>query len=289
MSKNKTICMAVLGCLVVIGAAFGALGITADEILDEMEDLFSVDADDTQGVLATMTMHNDYGNDVTSQYTLHMFELTSFDATQPEDGDEMTHVLMVFSGGDEDGSVFLMQTPEDDSIDSRMWLYLPALGLTKELVSDEDQSGSFAGSSMNYGDLGSTGDLRDDYDAVIVGEESIEIDGAVHAVWMLELTARPDADADHARVLLWVEQVDFLTLRMEAYNASGTLESEMAFLELTTFEEKLTPAVIHSIDHEEGTTSTVTIADLRRPGTSLAVTTFDPTALGELSPADYRF
>jgi len=289
MTRNRNACAAVLGGLMVIAAAFGALGITADEILDEMEDLFSVDADDTQGVLATMTMHNDYGNDVTSEYTLNLFELTTFDTTKPEDADEVTNVLMYFTGGDEEGSIFLMETPEDDAVDSRMWLYLPALGLTKELVSDEDQSGSFAGSSMSYGDLGSTGNLRDDYDATILREESIEVDGASYDVWVLELMAKPDADADYARVLTWVEKTDYLTLRMESYNDLGTLESEMAFVVLGEFEGDRVPEIIRSIDHGEGTISTVTISNLRRPDTPLTVDVFDPSGLGSIDPAAYGF
>ena len=289
MTRNRNACAAVLGGLMVIAAAFGALGITADEILDEMEDLFSVDADDTQGVLATMTMHNDYGNDVTSEYTLNLFELTTFDTTKPEDADEVTNVLMYFTGGDEEGSIFLMETPEDDAVDSRMWLYLPALGLTKELVSDEDQSGSFAGSSMSYGDLGSTGNLRDDYDATILREESIEVDGASYDVWVLDLMAKPDADADYARVLTWVEKTDYLTLRMESYNDLGTLESEMAFVVLGEFEGDRVPEIIRSIDHGEGTISTVTISNLRRPDTPLTVDVFDPSGLGSIDPAAYGF
>jgi len=289
MSRSKATVVAVLSALLLIGAALAAAGITADEILDEMEDVFSVDADDTQGVLATMTVHNDYGHDVTLEYTLHLFELTTFDAAQAEDADEITHVLMYFAGGDEDGSIFLMETPEADDLDGRMWLYLPALGLTKELVSDEDQSGSFAGSSMSYGDLGGTGDLRGDYDAVILREETIDVDGAAHDVWVLELTAKPDADPDHARVLLWVEQVDYLTLRMEAYNGVGTLESEMAFVRLGTFEDRMTPEAIRSVDYENGIESTVTIADLRRPDAPLTIDLFDPNALGGLDPSAYGF
>ena len=289
MSKSKTMFVAALSGLMVIGAAVAALGITADEILDEMENLFSVDADDAQGVLATMAMHNDYGNDVTSTYTLHMLELATFDASQPEDADETSHVLMYFSGGDEDGSIFLMETPEDDALDGRMWLYLPALGLTKELVSDEDQSGSFAGSSMSYGDLGGTGDLHDDYDATILREEAIDVDGETHDVWVLELIAKPDANADSARVLLWVEKVDYLTLRMESYNDLGALDSEMAFLVLGEFEGDRTPEMIRSIDHTEGTTSTVTISNLRRPDAPLTIDVFDPTGLGGFDPAAYGF
>jgi len=48
MSRSKATVVAVLSALLLIGAALAASGITADEILDEMEDVFSVDADDTR-------------------------------------------------------------------------------------------------------------------------------------------------------------------------------------------------------------------------------------------------
>lgn len=287
MLKKVTMAM-VLGGLVLF-VAVGALAMTADEILDEMEDLFSVDSDDVQGVLTTMSLHNDYSGGVNSEYTLAMFELTTFDASQPEDKDETTHVLMYFVGGDEDGSIFLMVTPEDEDLDSRMWLYLPALGLTKELVSDEDQSGSFAGSSMSYGDLGATGDLRDDYDAVILREETRDVAGETFDVWVLELTAKPTADADHARVLLWVSKTDYLSLRMESYNESGALENTMEFQALGEFEGDRIPERIFSTDAVEETSSTITISGTRRPDAPLTLDLFDPNTLGELDPSAYGF
>jgi len=289
MSTGKTLWIAGLVGLMALGAGLAAFSITADEILDEMENVFSVDAADELGVLATMTMHNDYGNNVTSEYMLHVLELTTIDAEQPEDVDETSHVLMYFAGGDEDGSIFLMQTPEDDALDSRMWLYLPELGLTKELVSDEEQSGSFAGSSMSFGDLGGTGGLRDDYDAVILREETFDVDGETHDVWVLELTAKPDVNADYARVLLWVEKADYLTLRMESYNDLDALESDMTFLVLGEFEGDPTPEVIRSIDYDEGTTSTVTISNLHRPAAPLTIDLFDPANLGAFDLTGFGF
>ena len=287
MFKKATMAM-VLGGLVLFGA-IGAVAMTADEILDEMEDLFSVDSDDVQGVLTTMSLHNDYSGGVSSEYTLAMFELTTFDTSLPEDKDETTHVLMYFMGGDEDGSIFLMESPEDEDLDSRMWLYLPALGLTKELVSDEDQSGSFAGSSMSYGDLGGTGDLREDYDAVILREETRDVAGEAFDVWVLELTAKPDADADNARVLLWVSKVDYLSLRMESYNESGALENTMEFQALGEFEGDRIPEMIFSTDTADDTSSTITISGTRRPDAPLTLDLFDPNTLGELDPAAYGF
>jgi len=287
MLKKLTIAM-LLGSLVLFGT-LGAAAMTADEILDEMEDIFSVDSDDVQGVLTTMSLHNEYSGGVSSDYTLAMFELTTFDTSMPEDKDETTHVLMYFMGGDEDGSIFLIETPEDDSLDSRMWLYLPALGLTKELISDEDQSGSFAGSSMSYGDLGGTRDLRDEYDATILREETRDVAGEAFDVWVLELIAKPAADADHARVLLWVSKGDYLTLRMEAYNQSEALENTMEFRALGEFEGDRIPEIIFSTDAAEETSSTITISGTRRPDAPLSLDLLDPTTLGELDPSLHGF
>jgi len=287
MNKKVTIAL-VLGGLLLVGA-MGAMARTADGILDEMEDLFSVDPGDVQGVLTTMSLLNDYSGGVMSEYTLAVFELTTFDTAMPEDSDETTHVLMYFVGGDEDGAIFLMETPEDDAMDSRMWLYLPALGLTKELVSEDDQAGSFAGSSMSYGDLGGTGDLRADYDATILREETCGVAGEDMDAWVLELTAKPSADADHARVLLWVSKVDYLSLRMEAYNGSGALENTMEFQALGEFEGDRIPEVIYSTDTAEETSSTISIAGTRRPDTPLTLELFDPSNLGQLDPAAYGF
>ncbi len=285
---KKMVVVVVLGGLLLLSTV-SVMAMTADEILDEMEDLFAVDRGDTQGILTTMTLFNEYSGGVSSEYTLAMFELTTFDNTMPEDADETTHVLMVFMGGDEDGSIFLMETPEDDSIDSRMWLFLPALGVTKELVSEDEQSGSFAGSSMSYGDLGGTGDFREDYDSVILREETKTVNGETFDVWILELTAKPDVDADSARVLLTVSKEDFLTLRMESYNDSGALESTMEFQALGEFEGDRIPEVIFSTDVAESTLSTITISDMRRPDAPLLLTLFDPNTLGELDPAAYGF
>jgi len=254
-----------------------------------MENVFSIDIDDDRGILTTMTLRNEYSGGISSEYSLAVFELTAFDSAKSEDADETTYALMYFLGGDEDGSIFLLKTPEDDALDTQMWLYLPALGVTKELVSDEDQSGSFAGSSMSYGDFGGTSDLRDDYDATILREETLEVAGETFDVWVLELLATSEADADHDRVLLWVSKGDYLSLRMESYNSSGVLEDTMEFRELGEFEGDLVPKIIYTVNMEDETSSTVTISGMRRPDTPLTLDLFDPARLGELDPATYGF
>ncbi len=269
--------------------SLSAAALTADEILNQVQNLLAVDSSNARGIATTMTLHNEYSGGVSSEYTLEMLQLTQVDSTKPENEDETTYVLMYFLGGDEDGSIFLLKTPEDESVDSQMWLYLPALGVTKELVSDAEQANSFAGSSLSYGDLGGMGDLRDDYNPTILREETVNVGEESFDTWVLELTAKPDADAEFSRVLLWVSKEDYLTLRMESYNASGALESTMAFRALSEFEGDRVPEVILSTNETDGTSSTITISGTRRSDTPLTVDVFDPTKLSQFDPKLYGF
>jgi hypothetical protein len=287
MSKRTAIAAAL--CAAMVLGAQSAPAMTADEILDKVGNLFSAGENDADGVLATMTIHNAYPGGVDSEYTLAVFELTAVEAAKPDDADETTWALMVFLGGDEAGSVIVLKTPEDDALESQMWIYLPALGVTKELVSDEDQARSFAGSSLSYGDLGGVGDLQDDYDATILREETLDVAGETFDVWVLELVAVQGTNADHDRVLLWVSKDDYLSLRMESYSSSRVLEGTMEFRELGEFEGDRIPAVIYSTDLEEGTATTITIVGTRRPDAPLTVDLFAPGALGQLDPTAYGF
>jgi hypothetical protein len=268
MSKRTAIAAAL--CAAMVLGAQSAPAMTADEILDKVGNLFSAGENDADGVLATMTIHNAYPGGVDSEYTLAVFELTAVEAAKPDDADETTWALMVFLGGDEAGSVIVLKTPEDDALESQMWIYLPALGVTKELVSDEDQARSFAGSSLSYG-------------------ETLDVAGETFDVWVLELVAVQGTNADHDRVLLWVSKDDYLSLRMESYSSSRVLEGTMEFRELGEFEGDRIPAVIYSTDLEEGTATTITIVGTRRPDAPLTVDLFAPGALAQLDPTAYGF
>jgi len=287
MSKRTTELVFVSAILVI--GSFAAAAQTADNILDQTENVFSLDEGGARGVLTSMTIRNEYTGGVTSEFTLAVFELTDVDPSKPEESNETTYALMVFLGGDEGGSMLLLRSSEDDAEKSRMWLFLPALGVTKALISDEEQGGSFAGSSFSYADLGGTRDLRSDYTASILREETLDIGSESFDVWVLELLAKPDTDAAYERVLLWVSQGDYLALRMESYNASGTLEGTMEFRSLSEFEGNRIPATIHSTSPQDGIATTISISGTRRPDAALSVDFFDPSSLNELDPAAFGF
>nr|MBN1858546.1 outer membrane lipoprotein-sorting protein [Candidatus Bipolaricaulota bacterium] len=176
MPKKMLLRTLVLVAIAVALVAGAVSAITGDEILAQMEDSFGTDRAE-QGLLMSLRIDNRYAGGIESSYHLAVVAQEGIDPAQPAASDETTYMLMYFRGGDDDGSIFLLHTPEDDSIDARLWIFLPALGLTKELVSEDDQEGSFAGSTISYGDIAGAKEMRDDYAARILREDTYEVGG----------------------------------------------------------------------------------------------------------------
>lgn len=159
------------------------------------------------------------------------------------------------------GTIFLVQEIEDGD-DSRMWLYLPLLGIPKELVSDEERGGSFAGSSMSYDDFG--GDVeRNDFTATVIGEESLTIDEENRTAYVIELVAKEGVDADTSRSILWVDIEAFIILRSETYDDLKSLSSTVQVLSLTVLEGKVTSESMIAADVLNEDSTLITISDRR--------------------------
>lgn len=290
MNSLRNAITVVATIVLVVCAAAAASAVTGDEILDRMQNTFSIGgADRGEGILLSIVVVNEYASGITTDYHLAVVAETAIDPSRPADSDETSHALMYFLGGDDEGMIFLLATPEAKSEKSRMWLYISSFGLTKELLSDEDQSGNFAGSTLSYADIAGAGDMRDDYSATILREETLVIGGEPRAVWVLELTAKPGADADYARVLLWVDKEENLFLRLEGYSAAGTRVKEVVVESLGTFEGRRIPEVMVGRDLETGDVSTITLSGMRRAAGGLPEGTFDSANLGIFDPKAYGF
>jgi len=278
-------------CLILITfCALSALAITGNEILDRMEGAFSLGGDGSdEGLLLSIDVANDYANGVSTEYHLAVVADTVADAEASEDADETTYTLMYFLGGDDEGMIFLLHLPEAEDEDSRMWLYISSFGLTKELISDEDQEGSFAGSTLTYADIAGASEMREDYDAEILREDTSTVGSEQRAVWVLELTPAPDVEADYGRVLLWVDQEADRFLRLEGYDARGTLTKEIVVTALGTFEDRWVPEELVGRDLETGDVSTIRLTGMRRPDEALSSAVFAAENLAAFDPSEYGF
>ncbi len=259
-----------LMALLLIGGAALAQELTADDILDRMEAESDVLAEGS--MIIQMRFDNVYSDGTTASNTFAGLSKPNMS-------------LMYFlEPEDVRGTIFLTLDPEAEGANTRLWLYLPLLGIPKELVSEEARGGSFAGSSISYEDIGGD-DQREDYDAVLIGEEVVTVGNEDRIAYVIESTAKPDADEDIVRTVLWVDKENFVMLKMEAYNDLGSLEQTLNVIELGEFEGHLVVDGMHARDVLEESETTITFLERRRPDGEIPDEVFDPETLASFDPA----
>jgi len=226
-----------IAVVAVIGLSVLALAedLTADQILDRMDE--ASDRVNAGSLIAKVRFDNAYAN---GTMTSKVFGILS----RPD-----RSLIYFLEPEAEAGSIFLT-VKEDDS--TRMWIYLPLLGTPKELV-----SGSFAGSSLSYEDIGAE-DRRADYDVTLIGTEELTIGEMTRTACVLESTAKPDADVEDVRTVMRVDSEYFILLKLEGYNDLGNLNTTMGVSSLGEFEDRLIAEGFVSEDLGAGITTTIT-------------------------------
>ncbi len=228
-------------------------------------------------MITTLQFENGYSDGTTSA---NRFASLS---KQVEGGAEYSLIYFV-EPADDKGTIFLSVKPGPDE-DSRMWLYLPALGMAKELVA-EQQEQSFAGSTFSYQDVGSR-DMEDKYDAELIREETLVVGDESRLVYVLALTASPDVEVDYPTAKMWVDKEGFLMLRTENYNAEGNLEWMMEVTKLGEFEGKVTADQMIASNVLDESSTTITFLERVRPEEGLPYSVFDSENLASFDPAIY--
>jgi negative regulator of sigma E activity len=92
------------------------------------------------------------------------------------------------------------------------------------------------GSDLSYEDITENHRLRDKYEAVVVGRDSL--DG--RDCWVLKLEARVDKVAYHSRKV-WVDGERWLPIREERYAKSGKLLKTTRITEAVRLEDRWYP------------------------------------------------
>jgi len=241
--------------------SIAAVALTADEILD----LVDVEADALAegSMVSIIRFDNVYGDGTTGSNLFGSLSIPNFS------------LIYFIEPIDVARTIFLTIESDDADVDAQLFLYLPFIGVTKELVSEDERDGSFAGSSLSYSDLGDR-DGDNDYESVLLGEEKLVIGDQTRTAYKIESTAKVGADVDNPRNILWIDTEFFIMLKMEAYNDLGNLSSTMDIVELGEFEGKLTANVMLAADVSEGSTTTITILEQRRPETEISQDVFLP-------------
>ncbi|MCR4404152.1 MAG: outer membrane lipoprotein-sorting protein [Candidatus Acetothermia bacterium] len=261
-----------------IGTAFYSSGqLTGEAILkkvDEQQDIVM------GGDLISLIRFDNSYSDGTTAYNI-FGGLSKKAEGQPEKS------LVYFKEPDDvHGTIFLSIKPEGQS--AQLWLYLPALGMVKELVSEEERSGSFAGSTFSYRQVGER-KMADDYTAELIGEEPVAIDGQARDCYLLKLTAKPEAEVDYPTGKMWVDKASWISLKAEEYSDAGNLERTMEVLKLGEFEGKTVADVMISKDLLNNNSTTISFLERRRPTEALPDELFEPQNLPNFEPSLWGF
>ncbi len=275
--KNKKLLSGALLTLALLWSVVAVMGeeLSGNEILTRVDQEAQFLSEGS--MITTLQFENEYGDGTTSAKRFVSL------SKQMEGGAEYSLIYFV-RPEDEEGTIFLSVKPGPDE-DSRMWLYLPALGMSKELVAEEQEQ-SFAGSTFSFQDVGSR-DMEDKYDAELIGEETLVVGDESRLVYILALTAKPDADTDYPTAKMWIDKEGFLMLRTENYNVEGNLEWMMEVTKLGEFEGKVTADQMIASNVLDESSTTITFLERVRPEEELSDSAFDPENLTSFDPAIY--
>jgi outer membrane lipoprotein-sorting protein len=140
-----------------------------------------------------------------------------------------------------------------------LWIYMPAVDRVQKISGHMLREGMM-GSDVSYEDLMTSRELRDDYDAAILGEESL--DG--RDTWQLELTAR-DETVSYPRRVMWIDKESFIPLKQELFALSGMLLKTWTMGDVEAFEGgRLFPTTMVIQDHvRAGSATRMEFSDIR--------------------------
>ncbi|MEA1870871.1 MAG: outer membrane lipoprotein-sorting protein [Candidatus Bipolaricaulota bacterium] len=265
-----------LGITLVSVALLGltAVALTADEIMDMVDT--EADALAEGSMVSIIRFDNVYGDGTTGSNLFGSLSIPN------------RSIIYFIEPLDVAGTIFLTHESDDDDVDARLWLYLPLLGIPKEMVSEEERGGSFAGSALSYSDLGDR-EGRADYDAVLIGEEDVVIEDRTRTAYKIESTAKPDANVDDPRSIVWIDTEFLIMLKVKSYNDLGNLSTTMEVLALGEFEGKLTATEMLATNLSDGSSTTITILEQRRPETEISEDVFLPDNMQTFDPVLWGF
>ena len=181
------------------------------------------------------------------------------------------------------GSIFLSKDTEEG--ETKMWLYLSALGQAKELSASKKES-SFAGSTISFEEIGSWS-MSEEYNAEVAEETTVQVGDQSVPAYKLNLTAKEGADPQYPKQSIWVGKGNWVLLHSENYNSQGELVKEMEVKQLTTFEGNTVTKELVTTAVDSGASTTVTYVKRERPEQDIPDSVFNPDNLKNFDPAKW--
>jgi outer membrane lipoprotein-sorting protein len=159
-------------------------------------------------------------------------------------GTELSLTLITGPARDK-GMAFLKRERE-------IWNWQPTIDRTIKMPPSMMMQ-SWMGSDFTNDDLVRESSIIEDYDHQLVGTEMVDD----RKCWRIELVPNEDAAVVWGRVLLWVDQADYLQLKTEFYDEDDYLVNTMLGKNLKVMDGKLLPSVMEIIPAEEEGNKTI--------------------------------
>jgi hypothetical protein len=151
------------------------------------------------------------------------------------------------------GTAFLTHSPPEG--DPRIWMYLPALGVVRELVGQEAEGGEFLpGTGITYHEVAAGFTYREEYQPESLVEEILEGEPA----YLLRLIPS-QPETRWSEIHLWVHQEEFVVLRAEYYGETGDLQRLLQVGELVEDELGVRPQSLIIEDLAKGSRAVIHI------------------------------
>jgi outer membrane lipoprotein-sorting protein len=158
-------------------------------------------------------------------------------------------VSIVTSPAKEKGTVFLMR-------DKEVWNYMPTIDRTIKFPPSMMLQ-NWMGTDLTNDDLVKQSSILIDYTHKIIGEELME----GYTCWVIELTPKEDAPVVWGKVLIWVDNNEFMMLRTDYYDEDDFLVNQMIGSEIKEFSGKKLPSKLRIIPSENTGQETILTYD----------------------------
>ncbi|MBS3787788.1 outer membrane lipoprotein-sorting protein [Candidatus Bipolaricaulota bacterium] len=173
----------------------------------------------------------------------------------------------------------LLLSKQEEGKDSRIWNYLPALSITKEVKASGNNEQKFANSNLTKEEISKGLSLSEDYNAQVIEEQTINIDGEELPSYVLSLKPSSE-DTNWRSIKAWVQKEEFVTLKALFYNEKEKAER---VLQVSDLRKDRVGYLGHKIVVKNRLNSSKTeIEILNRQEKQLPADYFNPEKLDEL-------
>ncbi|PIE48381.1 MAG: outer membrane lipoprotein-sorting protein [Flavobacteriales bacterium] len=154
-------------------------------------------------------------------------------------------VSVILSPAKEKGIVFLMR-------DKEVWNYIPNIDRSVKFPPSMMMQ-NWMGTDLTNDDLIKQSSMVDDYTKKIIGTDTKE--GL--ECWKIELTPKESAPVVWGKIIVWIEQTDYMQMQAEFYDEDNYLVNQMIGSDIKTFDGKKLPSKLHIIPAEKKNQETV--------------------------------